>query len=306
MSCDIVNKRHRLSRENLGALITKHYHRIEKGLSLRDSKAWFGAEVVFSLMEGVRVYRDLYGEDSITRISANVLKQYYHANSQKRTENEALRSQLSDFINSNRYSEQRVPGGVKSVSREEIWLAAKKDLSSFFFSRYSIRDFCETEEVGVEIVEKAVQMAQKTPSVCNRQSSRVHVFSSADDKKKILSFQNGNRGFGHQASRILIVTSDLRSFTSPGERNQCWVDGGMYAMSIIYAFHSLGIGTCCLNWNEELEKDKGLRLAAGIEEHEVVIMLIAVGHLQREFKVAESPRKDIKEVLIVKQKNQCR
>ncbi|EAZ90593.1 nitroreductase family protein [Crocosphaera chwakensis] len=143
-------------------------------------------------------------------------------------------------------------------------------------------------------------MAQKTPSVCNRQSSKVYVFSRDEDKQKILSYQNGNRGFGEQASKVLIVTSNMEHFTSIGERNQCWIDGGMYAMSLVYALHSLGLGTCCLNWSVECRVDKQLREVAEISDSEAVIMMIAVGHLTDELKVAQSPRKKIEDVLIIK------
>jgi nitroreductase len=143
-------------------------------------------------------------------------------------------------------------------------------------------------------------MAQKTPSVCNRQSSKVYVFSKAEDKQKVLSYQNGNRGFGDQASKVLIVTSNLEHFVSAGERNQCWVDGGMFSMSLVYALHSLGLGTCCLNWSVERQADQELRQVAGISDAEAVMMMIAVGHLPETLKVAQSPRKPLRDVLVLK------
>ncbi|RCJ14711.1 nitroreductase [Nostoc sp. ATCC 43529] len=143
-------------------------------------------------------------------------------------------------------------------------------------------------------------MAQKTPSVCNRQSSKVYVFSSDEDKRKVLSYQSGNRGFGDQASKVLIVVSDLENFTLIGERNQCWIDGGMYAMSLVYALHSLGLATCCLNWSVEHSVDKALKKSTNIKDSESIIMMIAIGHLPEELRVAQSPRKPLQEVLIVK------
>jgi hypothetical protein len=114
----------------------------------------------------------------------------------------------------------------------------------------------------------------------------------------LLSYQNGNRGFGDRASKVLIVASNLEHFASVGERYQGWIDGGMFAMSLFYALHSLGLGTCCLNWCVKHAQDRNLKESAGIAESDLVIMMIVVGHLPEEFKVAQSPRKPIHEVLI--------
>jgi hypothetical protein len=71
----------------------------------------------------------------------------------------------------------------------------------------------------------------------------------------------------------------------------------MFAMSLIYALHSLGLGTCCLNWSVEQDADLRLRSVAQIAPSENVIMLLAVGHLPDELAVACSPRKDLSDVL---------
>ena len=57
------------------------------------------------------------------------------------------------------------------------------------------------------------------------------------------------------------------------ERNQGWIDGGMFAMSLIYAFHALGIGTCCLNWAVDSRTDRTLRSVVSMPDHEAVIMM---------------------------------
>ena len=141
-------------------------------------------------------------------------------------------------------------------------------------------------------------MAQWTPSVCNRQAWRVYCFHDPDAKRAVLAHQNGNAGFGHQASWVFVITCDVANFVSVGERNQAWVDGGMFAMSLLYAIHSLGLGACALNWSKEKEDDRALRRTAGIDDRDVIIMLAAVGHLPEKLRVAHSVRKDLNEVMI--------
>lgn len=283
------------SRDNFRALITMDYHRIEKALALRDPRPGFGAWLIPRLMNNIRRYRQAHGSDETVRIATNALRAFGEFNASFGV----AQPEVDGFLNERCDENAIACGGVEDTSKDEILSASQHDLAAFFASRHSIRQFAD-EEVDMAVIELAVQMAMYTPSVCNRQTCKVHVFCRAEDKAKVLSYQNGNRGFGEQASKVLIVTSDLQGFASIGERNQCWIDGGMFSMSLVYALHSLGLGTCCLNWSVEKETDQGLRAAAGIGESEAVMMMIAVGHLPHQLRVAQSPRKDLSEVLLVR------
>jgi len=123
----------------------------------------------------------------------------------------------------------------------------------------------------------------------------VHVFENA---QQALDWQPGNKGFGHLASRGLIVTADLQSFSGTGERNQPFVDGGMFAMSLLYALHALGLGACPLAWSMRPAQDREMRKALGIPDSEAVIMMISVGHLPDSLQVAKSHRMPIEHVLV--------
>ena len=107
----------------------------------------------------------------------------------------------------------------------------------------------------------------------------------------------GSRGFGECIDVVLVMTSDRRAFTTVGERNQCWVDSGMFAMSVIYALHSLGLGTCCLNWSLTSDRDQQARQVFSIDDSEAISMIIAVGHIPETLKVAASPRLPVAEVM---------
>ncbi len=293
-------KNEKFSQTQLRALITMDYHRIEKGLALFEPRVGFGGDVVNRLLSNLQTYQQSFGLDYTGQIALNTLFSYYHFNLENGVNNELLYQNLCDLkktiINSKEITYQ---GGVLKVTKHSILDAAQIDLRKFFESRYSIRRFT-SEEVDISLIKQAVEMAQKTPSVCNRQSSKVYLFTEDEDKKKVLSYQNGNRGFGDQVNKVLIVTSNLEHFVSIGERNQCWIDGGMFAMSLIYALHSLGLGTCCLNWSVELKIDNELRNVAKISDAEAIIMMIAVGYIPEQLNIAQSPRKKIEEVLIIK------
>ena len=283
---------------NLRALITMDYHRLEKGLALKTPKVGFGKDVIERLTRFLPEYQEQYGSDETVMISVNALQEYYDFNLQSGLDNKTLHQTIIKI--KNKIPEDNLvgkQGGTKTVTKNAIQESAKIDLKEFFNSRYSVRQFT-AQEVDMTLIEQAVTMAQKTPSVCNRQSCKVYIFSEGEQKRKVLSYQNGNRGFGDQASKVLIVTSNLENFSSIGERYQGWIDGGMFSMSLVYALHSLGLGTCCLNWCVKHKQDKMLKISSGIPDSDLVIMMIAVGHLPEKFKVAQSPRKPLNEVLI--------
>jgi nitroreductase len=186
-------------------------------------------------------------------------------------------------------------GATVLVQRDELMKQVGMPFGEFARCRHSIRQFAP-EPVPDDQILRAVRIAQTSPSVCNRQGARVHIYSKQDKKDAILGIQKGSRGFGHLASHVVIITFDLRCLLDPGERHQAWVDGGLFAMSFLYAIHSLGLGACALQWGVAPEDDLALHAVAEIPEFEEVIMLAVVGSLPSSFAVAASVRKDIHEV----------
>lgn len=274
-----------------------YYHKIEKGLSLPNPKVGFGKDNIKYLLNLLNEYIKKYGWDDISVISLNTLYEYYYFNKANNLSLNELYFELEKLKKTMPENVKKSMGGTIEITKKEIQ-SSLFDFEKFAYSRYSIRNFTN-EVVSLDVIEKAVKIAQKTPSVCNRQSSKVYVYEKNNDKKKILSFQNGNKGFGHLADKILIVSVDLRDFRGPNERNQAYIDGGMFSMSLIYALHSLGVGTCPLNLSINNKVENELKKVAKIPESELLIMMIAVGHIPEKLKVAWSPRRNVYDVLKV-------
>jgi nitroreductase len=288
------------SRTTTCARITIESHRLEKALALRGPHASHGARSARGLLRQLEAYVDRFGTDTSVRVAVNVLAAYAAPSGDSSPDSADLAPGIERLQHRLAWAGPHDPrGGTLCVRRAEIHAAARHDLVAFFEHRHSIRDFAEGD-VDLTLIAAAVQMAQKTPSVCNRQSTRVYVFGDPASKAVLLAHQGGSRGFGERASQVLVVTSDLRHFVTVGERNQCWCDGGMFAMSLVYALHSLGLGTCCLNWCVDSHQDRKLRRAAGIGDPEAIIMMIAIGLLPEELRVAQSPRKALDEVMVVR------
>lgn len=274
-----------------------YYHKIEKGLSLPNPRVGFGKENVYHLVSLLEDYFKKYGWDEVSKVTLNTLYSYYYFNEKNGKKIDDIYNRI-DRLNKTVPQDLKIQiGGVNQLDKRDI-VKDFVDFKDFAYSRYSIRNF-SPEEVSLDLIKDAVEIAQKTPSVCNRQTSRVIVFDDEKLKKEVLKYQNGNGGFGQNASKILIVTTQMESFIGAHERNQGYIDGGMYAMSLIYALHSLGVGTCPLNLALNINVDKKLKRAAKINNSEILIMMIAVGNLPEKLKVASSHRRDASEVMTI-------
>jgi nitroreductase len=171
------------------------------------------------------------------------------------------------------------------------------DPEAFFLSRYSLREF-EDEKVPHEVIVRAVGLANKTPSVCNRQAWKVYHTSDNEVRDIVLKYQSGNRPFGQHIPNLMVISVDLKAFFFGQEHYQHWIEGGLFSMSLIYALHSLGVASCPLNWSQTPNKDRQLRRLVGIEPHYTIIMALAVGYPRSANKVCVSARKPISEVLL--------
>lgn len=262
---------------HLEAQITKDYHRIEKGLALPTPKQPFGADPRARL-ELALANPSLKDQASDTYIA--------HA--------QTALSALDEYNERGVISDEISPLGVDLTPDAE----ATSFLRRLFETRRSIRNFAD-RQVDQDTVREAVRLAGLSPSVCNRQSGKAYYFDERQDIDAILALQGGNRGFGHTVRGVIVVTSDLRRFGGSGERNQCWVDGGLFAMSLVLALHGQGLGTCMLNWSKGNATSEKLRQQASIPGHENIITLIAVGHPAEGYRVARSPRRDLAEIMVI-------
>ncbi|WP_353948979.1 nitroreductase family protein [Sporolactobacillus sp. Y61] len=280
------------------AYIIYIYHAIEKGMSLPEPRIGFGKDKVKLLINLIERTLAIFGPNETTEVAVNTLFTYYHFNLEHGLDNPELLKKLNEFKHSyhHHFTDD---GGTLITGREEINKKAKLDtFGSFLESRYSIRNFAKGT-IDIDLIKKAVKMARKTPSVCNRQGSRVHVYSDNQTKQAVLNCQNGNRGFGNTADKVLLITEDLSIFHGVIERNQAYIDGGLFSMTLVYALHSLGIGTCCLNCSIDKEMDINLRRVTGIDATETPIMMIVIGWIPESLKVTQSHRKPVEEILFI-------
>jgi len=269
----------------------KIYHRLEKSLSFKNrnrSSGWGAAKDFMRLLENKGLNSEERGYQEI--IGIKVLHDFLLSTDAKGQD----RTHLEKFLKTNASLVSKI-GGVLESSAEKMASGKLDNPEQFFLTRYSVRDFKE-DPVPKDLIYRTLQLAMKTPSVCNRQAWHVYHLDRRSSIDRALSLQNGNRGFGHEVPCLIVITSDLKAFDTAGERNQHWIDGGMFSMSIVMALHALGLASCCLNWSKGPVDDIKFRKLINIEDSHSIMMMLAVGYASDDLKVCYSARKPIENI----------
>lgn len=282
----------KLNYSQLEARLTKEYHSIEKGLSYKNLRLGFGKQVLQNVIDLMIEYRRQGHtlEAEVYQTALSNLKKYIDIHEENNYDVSELKETFRTLEKGVNYGET---GGVYCETRKEVEEKSKGDFETFSLSRHSVRDY-SGKSVSYDILEDVFQLANHTPSACNRQSWKVRVVENSKLKKEIQKNQNGNRGFGDYIDKFIIITGDVQYYDRLRERNQANIDGGMYAMNLLYALHYYNIAAVPLSASLSLIQEKNLRKTFEIPDSENFIMFIGIGNYVEEFKVPKSDRRKVK------------
>lgn len=279
----------KLTYSQLEARLTKEYHSIEKGLSYDNLRLGFGKQVLQNVIDLMTAYRKqgFPLDTHVYQTALSNLQQYIEVHQANNFDVSELESTFEKLKEDADYNDA---GGVYFRTKEEIFEKAKGNFEEFSLSRHSIRDYSD-EPVSYEKIEQALELAADTPSACNRQPWKIRIVEDPKLKKFVQKNQNGNRGFGDYIDKFVIITSDIQYYERSRERNQANIDGGMYAMNLLYAFHYQQIAAVPLSASLTIEQEDNLRNKFDISEAENFIMFIGIGNYTDQFKVPKSARR---------------
>lgn len=287
-----ASSRTEADREKMEYVLLRETHTIEKGLSLREPRRGFGQQKVKDLLRHLTDYQQRYGQQhpDFLRYPLAAIRSWIDYTQAKGVEIDALIGAFEALANQSGITEVNGLAGVREVSRQEIQTAAAGNLASVLQSRHSVRYFLP-EKVSHEVINQALQLAQLTPSACNRQGWKTHIYEG-EACHQLLKWQGGSRGFEEDIHQAIVVTANQKAFLYY-EMHQAYVDGGLYAMNLINALHSLGLGTIPLSCGFKQRKLRKLRRQFDIPDEELPIVIIGFGTLPEHFKVAVSERKPL-------------
>lgn len=185
---------------------------------------------------------------------------------------------------------------IRNHERSQFFADPKCDFAAFAKSRGSVRSYAR-EMIPLDTINRVVELAKTAPSVCNRQPVRVYYVGDKERVNRILAIQQGLVGYEDEISQLFVVVSDRNYFYSVGERNQLYVDGGIFIMNLLYALHYEGIGACPAHWGHTYQKDEMIKKEISLSDSEKVICMIPFGIPKDHFKTTLSLRRTTDEIL---------
>lgn len=280
--------------DNLRARITLHYHSLEKGMSNSNLRIGFGKSALNDLFCSLEEYINCGFSLEDPRFKSGVSTIHKYIELHKLNNYNVL--DIEERLLSLTSVKETNAGGVYEFKRDELLSFKNSNFHDLSKHRFSVRDFSD-EEVDRSIIEDAIKISMKTPSVCNRQPWTVYLIQNPRLINEVLKIQGGLNGNGKKMDTLLLVTSDNSYLAGPEERNQGFVDGGMFSMSLLYALTHVGLATCTLNADFDEKRDTLIRQALEISETENLILFIAVGNYPDKFKVPKSQRDSYKNIV---------
>lgn len=282
----------------IAARMTFFTHQIEKGLSHTNFRYGFGHKPLQYLKDAMEKYQhaDASYESSVVYQSALATLHEYAVRHEGHEEEFAFARSL--FPGNIWRAAAQAPvtcGGSLVITAESKLHNASLTFSELSENRHSVREY-SSSPVSYEEIKPAIDCAMRTPSVCNRQPSRVKVILDPKQISNALQIQGGFGGYAMPPALILI-TADNRVFMTPQEHNEGFVDGGLFGMSLLLALEEKGLAACPLNTMFLPNAEKATRKLLDIPDYENFVMYIAVGHFPDEIRTCRSTRRNSDDVI---------
>ena len=192
---------------------------------------------------------------------------------------------------------EKQKAGAYILTKKELENDYKIDYLKFVKSRHSLRNY-KNETIKIEDVKAAVEMAKYSASACNRQYIKLHFYPSGKMRDNVIHYALGKGGLYLEGVNTFVITFDVNGLVTVGERNQGYFNAGLYSTNLVNAFHSLGIGTCFIQFANSVKEEEELKKKNDIPEYERIAVILFAGYYDEKSIFAVSPRKDVKELLV--------
>ena len=264
-------------------------HALEKGMSF-DKLRPFGKEKIEDILESIRKLEKIgnFENESAFIITINTLRKYASIYEQYQWTEKIEYIQVKKLLD--KYAKiENVATGTKILNKKEI-MQDVIDYEKFLSGRHSIRKFSSNRLSEKDII-KAIKIAKLTPSACNRQMIKVYSAKTKEADEAVKTTIHGNlSGFDIDSAHSIVITFDTSAWRGAYERNQGYLNAGLFTMNLVNAMHSLGIGSCLCEFQQPIKKEISLKKALDIPESERIAVTIMAGYYLDENKVYMSPR----------------
>lgn len=277
-------------------------HSLEKGLSMKVVKKGFGVKKATNLCYYIEKYMRTHNDSTAFCLieSIGILQAYQTYQRENDFDLGKLNDRIDSISNSLCQAQRDVlcqySYGTIVLSKEYFKKGESAYYEEFIKSRRSARHYSD-KSISEETILKAVELTNYAPSACNRQPSRVYVALGREKAAQVGELL-GNKNFTKDVDNFAIITCD-RAYFAGDEHFQWYVNGGIYLSYFVNALHSLGIGSCIMQWFAFSKNEKKIKKLLGIKKSEAIIASISMGYYPDEITCICAQRINSKENLIV-------
>lgn len=268
------------SRTSSPYLLRRNVHRLEKGLIMRPRRDVFAVDYIEETVdcfhqqcegaaaaEGVASSEELqWAEDVLARYFAVV--DGHPSVDRARARYESSRREMS-CSGAGLAPYARNLDEAPGVGYEGLLGLARRRRSTRWFLPFP---------VDRELIDKAVTVASLSPSACNRQPYRFHIFDDPADVVRVAGVPMGTVGFSQNFPAVVVVVGRQRAYFSERDRHVIYIDASLAVMSFVLALETMGLSSCCINWPDVESREREMANLLQLAPDERVIMLVAVGH----------------------------
>ena len=197
------------TQEQLGSHLLLHSHALEKSMSRSKFEINRGKTVLIKLRRALDEYeKKNFNKDYFAfKYACSAVFEYVELYKKNNADLAFLENILGEKWISIKKPKKQLAGFLQ-INREEKENNNKKSFDKIITNRYSIREF-DDSPIDVDKIKGAIKLAQKTPSVCNRQAGNVYVVTN---KSKIKNATSGQILCDYNLTFVIMIKHDGLTF----------------------------------------------------------------------------------------------
>jgi len=277
------------------AILIRNLHRIEKGLIMPERKKVFAKEFIEETVKSFRELDLILLEENknLYYYAKSVLNSFFEV--VDRSDN-TIQNALAIY-NHNVLEKLPVPLKLPYPRRNvESSNVSYEDYLKLSKQRRSIR-FFEQKRVERSLIEKAIEAALQAPSACNRQPFRLIIADDPETKNFLGSLPPGALSYYKNVPVFIAIIGDLSNYFSERDRHLIYIDGSLFAMSLMLALETLQLASCPINWPDIDHQERKLTEMLNLKSFERCVMFLGIGYPDPNGLIPYSQKKSSVEVI---------
>jgi len=274
--------------------LRRNVHRLEKALIMEPRRPVFALDYIEETVEAFEVYRrdPALTDPALARWSEDVLRAYFDA-VEPDDRLDGLRQRFAAAAGDVDRSDPPAVAHAPFRRKESPELTVSyDDLLGLAMRRRSVRWF-EDRPVPRELVDQALLVGRQSPSACNRQPFEYRIYDDPELVRRVASIPFGAAGYSQNIQTIVVLVGKLDNFFSARDRHVIYIDASLSAMAFMFALETLGLASSVINWPDFEPLEAKMAKAIGLEPHERVVLLMAVGYPRSDGGIPYSAKKSL-------------